>query len=95
MHPTVLLQAKVRDVKYSPEVQRVATISKDGNLRLWDPELNGVRAVGGCYLLGRKLVGAVLIFILRFLERQLSLTTTHHFLCCRGGPVVWPSLQNK
>lgn len=38
-------KAKVRDVKYSPEIRRVATISKDGNLRLWDPELNGVRAL--------------------------------------------------
>ncbi|CAD7698717.1 unnamed protein product [Ostreobium quekettii] len=38
-------KGKVRDVKYIPEVRKLATISKDGNLRIWDPELNGVRAL--------------------------------------------------
>ena len=36
---------KVRDVKYSAKLGRLATLTTNGGVQLWDPHLNSIRSV--------------------------------------------------
>ena len=45
IHDKLLLQRKVRDVKYCRQIGRLGTLSADGNLMLWDAQLRHVRTV--------------------------------------------------
>lgn len=39
------LQHKVRDVKYSRDIHKLASLGADGTVKLWDPTLNIVNSV--------------------------------------------------
>jgi len=44
-HCWLVLQTKVRDVKYCRDILKLASLGADGTVKLWDPNLSPVQSV--------------------------------------------------